>query len=144
MALLTAYYWSLSPIGLPSQPEWLDLEHTWITGLPVHFAVYYLGYVIALCVWHHRLTGISDSDWSTARQASIGVTAAVAIVVVAGFLQALVLREFPGVTWLVCASPCQRFQLGLWSIADGYRPRRWAAASRWASCSYLTADFVVP
>ena len=24
--LLTIYYWTLSPIGLPSQPEWLDLE----------------------------------------------------------------------------------------------------------------------
>ena len=32
--LLTIYYWTLSPIGLPSQPEWLDLERTWITGLP--------------------------------------------------------------------------------------------------------------
>lgn len=29
--VLTAYYWSLSPIGLPSHPEWLDLEHTWVT-----------------------------------------------------------------------------------------------------------------
>jgi hypothetical protein len=26
--VLTIYYWSLSPIGLPSSPDWLDLEHT--------------------------------------------------------------------------------------------------------------------
>lgn len=47
--LLTTYYWTLSPIGLPGQPEWLDLEHTWLTGLPVHFGIYWLGYVLA--VW---------------------------------------------------------------------------------------------
>jgi hypothetical protein len=28
--ILTVYYWTLSPIGLPSHPDWLDLEHTWI------------------------------------------------------------------------------------------------------------------
>jgi hypothetical protein len=32
--VLTVYYWTLSPVGLPSSPEWLDLEHTWVTGLP--------------------------------------------------------------------------------------------------------------
>src|SRR5215208_6685032 len=26
--VLTLYYWSLSPIGLPAHPDWLDLEHT--------------------------------------------------------------------------------------------------------------------
>jgi hypothetical protein len=26
--ILTVYYWSLSPIGLPSSPDWLDVEHT--------------------------------------------------------------------------------------------------------------------
>ena len=52
--LLTIYYWTLSPIGLPSQPEWLDLERTWITGLPVHLAVYYMGYLGALWLWARR------------------------------------------------------------------------------------------
>ena len=49
--ILTTYYWSLSPIGLPSHPEWLDLQHTWVTGPPVHFGVYYLGYLVALWLW---------------------------------------------------------------------------------------------
>jgi hypothetical protein len=30
--VLTIYYWSFSPIGFPSSPEWLDLEHTWVTA----------------------------------------------------------------------------------------------------------------
>ncbi|MDQ3823364.1 MAG: hypothetical protein M3321_09010, partial [Actinomycetota bacterium] len=52
--VLTVYYWTLSPIGLPSHPDWLDLEHTWITGVPVHFAVIYLGYLVALWIWRRR------------------------------------------------------------------------------------------
>lgn len=47
-AVLTVYYWSLSPVGLPSNPTWLDLEHTWATGVPIHFGVIYLGYLLAL------------------------------------------------------------------------------------------------
>lgn len=101
MALLTAYYWSLSPIGLPSQPEWLDLEHTWITGLPVHFAVYYLGYVIAVWLWRRRVVTAPEADRSTARRATVGVAVAVAVVLVAGLVQWLMLGGFPGVTWFV-------------------------------------------
>src|SRR5918997_5699296 len=52
--VLTIYYWTLSPIGLPSHATWLDLEHTWVTGLPVHFAVIYLGYLTALWLWRQR------------------------------------------------------------------------------------------
>src|SRR5437764_11355059 len=40
--VLTVYYWSLSPIGLPGHPEWLDLEHTWVPGVPIHFGVIFL------------------------------------------------------------------------------------------------------
>jgi hypothetical protein len=118
MLLLTVYYWSLSPIGLPSQPEWLDLEHTWITGLPVHFAVYYLGYVIALWLWRHHLASDLEPETSTARQATVGVGVAVAVVIVAGLLQALVLGEFPGVTWFVMRiAVASAFTLAWWSIA---------------------------
>jgi hypothetical protein len=53
-AVLTVYYWSLSPIGLPSHPNWLDLEHTWVTGVPIHFGVIYLGYLGALWLWRRR------------------------------------------------------------------------------------------
>jgi hypothetical protein len=52
--VLTVYYWSLSPIGLPCHPEWLDLEHTWVTGVPVHFGVIYLGYLGSLWLWRRR------------------------------------------------------------------------------------------
>ena len=52
--VLTIYYWTFSPIGLPSSPDWLDLEHTWLTGLPIHFGVIYLGYLSTLWLWRRR------------------------------------------------------------------------------------------
>jgi hypothetical protein len=101
--ILTVYYWSLSPIGLPSHPEWLDLEHTWVTGVPVHFGVIYLGYVVALWLWRRRPSTRPEPD----AEPSMGVDAVHAlaigagIVVVAGLLEALALGDFPGATWFV-------------------------------------------
>lgn len=64
--LLTTYYRVLSPIGLPGHGEWLDLERTWLTGLPVHFAIYYLGYLVAFRLWHQpRSTPIVQRTRST-------------------------------------------------------------------------------
>ena len=97
MIVLTVYYWTLSPIGLPSHPDWLDLEHTWITGVPVHFAVIYLGYLVALWLWRRRPV----DDAPAARDATAALAAGVAIVVVAGSLASLAVGDFPGVTWFV-------------------------------------------
>src|SRR5919202_2717096 len=84
--VLTVYYWSLSPIGLPSHPEWLDLEHTWVTGVPVHFGVIYLGYLTALWLWRRReRLRVQDGD-SPARLAGQALVVGLAIVVIGGAL----------------------------------------------------------
>ena len=103
MVLLTTYYWSLSPIGLPAQPEWLDLEHTWLTGIPVHFAVYYLGYVMALWLWRRRngLRRPAMRPTSLGGEAMLAVLIGAGVVAAAGLLQMLALGEFPGLTWFV-------------------------------------------
>jgi hypothetical protein len=95
--VLTVYYWTLSPIGLPSHPNWLDLEHTWITGVPVHFAVIYLGYLVALWLWRRRPV----EGGGPSRDALAALVAGVVIVVVAGGLASLAVGDFPGVTWFV-------------------------------------------
>lgn len=99
--LLTTYYWILSPIGLPGQPEWLDLEHTWITGLPVHFGVYYLGYVLALWLLNRSRRAPAGRE-APARPlggtVSLAVGLAAGVVVALGLLQAVVTWQFPGVT----------------------------------------------
>ena len=95
--VLTVYYWSLSPIGLPSHPEWLDLEHTWLTGIPIHFGVIFLGYLAALFLYRRRRA----ADLSASRLAWWALSASIAVVVVGGGLTSLVLWDFPGVTWFV-------------------------------------------
>jgi len=119
---LTLYYWSLSPIGLPSQPEWLDLEHTWVTGLPVHFAVYYLGYVIALWLWRRRLAAIDHragrSRLSLATEAVVALATAVVVVIVVEVVQTLAMGEFPGITWFVMRTAVAfPLTLAWWTIA---------------------------
>jgi len=58
--VLTIYYWTFSPIGLPSTPTWLDFEHTWVTGLPIHLVVIYVGYLLALWAWRRRRINVLD------------------------------------------------------------------------------------
>jgi hypothetical protein len=123
--LLTTYYWSLAPIGLPSHPEWLDLERTWITGLPVHFAVYYMGYLGAMWLWGRR--GMNETSGRSASRSLAGIGAAAIavsafIVILTGLAQTLLFREFPGLTWFVMriaiATP---FTLTWWLLAGSDR-----------------------
>lgn len=114
--VLTTYYWTLSPIGLPSHARWLDLEHTWITGIPVHFGVYYLGYLTALWLWRRRWTrGALDTPSS---QAWTAVAVGVGVVLFVGGLQTVLVGTFPGVTWFVMRSVVAIvFTLGWWALA---------------------------
>jgi hypothetical protein len=119
--VLTVYYWTLSPIGLPSHANWLDLEHTWLTGVPVHFAVIYLGYLTALWIWRRRPL----EDGAAARDALAALAAGVAIVVIAGLLTSLAVGDFPGVTWFVVRLLITVPFLLLWWTAAA---RDWPAA----------------
>jgi hypothetical protein len=119
--LLTAYYWTLSPIGLPAQPEWLDLERTWITGLPVHFGVYYLGYVLALWLWNRSRRTHAESEVparSLGRITILAVALAAVVVIALGLLQTWITRQFPGITWfIVRIAVSSPFVLAWWATA---------------------------
>ncbi|MDO6390677.1 hypothetical protein Q4E40_11115 [Pontibacter sp. BT731] len=101
--LLTTYYWILSPIGLPGHGEWLDLERTWLTGLPVHFGIYYLGYLVALWLWrkhkHAKHTGLQLKYFKEI--AIVALIMAAGIVVILGLVQTILKSEFPGATWFI-------------------------------------------
>jgi hypothetical protein len=102
--LLTTFYWTLSPIGLPAQPEWLDLEHTWITGLPIHFGVYYLGYLLSLWLRGRSRRTRAESEApakSLGPTVSLALALAAAIVIVLGLLQTWISGQFPGLTWFI-------------------------------------------
>ncbi len=96
--VLTIYYWSFSPIGVPSSPEWLDLEHTWVTGVPVHFGVIYLGYLVALWLWRRR-GEVSGDDSAVGETATAALGVSGAIVLFGGGVISLALGDFLGVTW---------------------------------------------
>ena len=123
MLVLTTYYWSLSPIGLPAAPEWLDLQHTWVTGPPVHFGVYYLGYLVTLWLWRRRGSAQRDTLAPGARagaqtDAVSALITASATVVLVGVAQTIALGEFPGVTWFVMRTVILvPFTLGWWALA---------------------------
>jgi hypothetical protein len=123
--VLTIYYWTFSPIGLPSHPSWLDLEHTWLTGLPVHFGVIYLGYVLGLWAWRRRGHSMSPANKGTATLALLVLVEALVIVIIAGLLATIALDDFPGFTWfLVRVLITVPFLLGLWSMLG----RDWVTA----------------
>ena len=118
MLVLTTYYWSLSPIGLPSSPEWLDLEHTWLTGPPVHFGVYYLGYLVALWLWRRRAAAGDAVRRDLASDVVRALVIGGGIVGLAGVAQTIALDEFPGVTWFVMRIVILvPFTLGWWALA---------------------------
>jgi hypothetical protein len=97
--ILTVYYWTFSPIGLPEDAEWLDLHHTWTTGVPIHFLVIYLGYLAALWIWNKSNVEVKEIEASTGANNALLWT--VPAVVVMGLLSSLVLGQFVGVTWFV-------------------------------------------
>ena len=120
--VLTVYYWTFSPIGLPSSPDWLDLEHTWITGVPIHFGVIYLGYLATLWLWQRRAVVV---DRPPGREALVVLVAGLAIVVLAGGVASLVLYDWPGVTYFLVRLLITVPFLLLWFALAG---RDWVAA----------------
>lgn len=98
--VLTVYYWSFSPVGLPDAPMWLDLQHTWITGVPIHFGVIYIGYLAALWFWRQA----GEDDFSVSSRLSLlsgPLLSSVLAVIASGLLSSFFLGEFVGVTWFV-------------------------------------------
>ncbi|MFN2526982.1 MAG: hypothetical protein ABR505_12090 [Actinomycetota bacterium] len=146
--VLTVYYWSLSPIGLPSSPEWLDLEHTWITGVPVHFGVIYLGYLVTLWIWRRRDQGVVANE-DPRRDAVLALVVSLAIVIIGGGVASLAVGDFPGVTWyLVRLLITIPFVLGWWGLVG--RDRLAAAtgglvlALIWATYSHFLGPVGLP
>jgi hypothetical protein len=87
-------------LGLPDDPEWLDLTHTWITGVPIHFAVIYIGYLVALWMW--RKSDAGDIDYVGARPlVNSALIAALIVVILSGLLGSWALGQFVGATWFV-------------------------------------------
>jgi hypothetical protein len=100
--ILEIYYQWLAPVGLPQEPEWLDFNHLWTTGVPAHYLAILGGYFIALWIWlRSETTEAGDTEGSRVVALYALATALVIIVLDGIITQAILLRDFPGITFFV-------------------------------------------
>ncbi|ESZ07392.1 hypothetical protein X737_34330 [Mesorhizobium sp. L48C026A00] len=78
--ILEIYYQWLAPVGLPQEPEWLDFNHLWVTGVPVHFLAIFGGYLMALWLWRRNHPVLQAERGETWRFAMYGLVTAIIIV----------------------------------------------------------------
>jgi hypothetical protein len=67
-------------------------------GTPIHFAVTYGGYLLALWAWRHRRVAAATR---AANSAAVGIRSFGLAIVVAGGAASLILGELPGFTWFL-------------------------------------------
>jgi hypothetical protein len=97
--ILEVYYQWLSPIGLPRETQWLDFDHLWTTGVPIHYAVIFAGYLTALWMWRRRPLVVPPSPH---RLGLFALVATVLVLLLDGLIvQGLILRQNPGLTFFV-------------------------------------------
>ena len=100
--VLEVYYQFLSPIGLPRESQWLPFDRLWVTGVPVHYAAIFFGYLLALWIWQRRHGLDRDVHPAPRRLGVFALLATVLVLVLSGLLtHGLILRENPGLTFFV-------------------------------------------
>jgi len=130
-AILEVYYEWLAPIGLPQEPQWLDDNHLWLTGVPVHYLAILTGYFIALWTWR-RANRQAESrprpgEGADARALAISsLLSSVIILVLSGLItHGLLLGEFPGITFFVQHLLIGFIFLFVWSAYVGMGGAGW-------------------
>jgi hypothetical protein len=100
-AILEIYYQWLAPVGLPQEPEWLDFNHLWVTGVPVHFLAILAGYFLALWLWHRNKVEATMLA-ETSGFAIFALVVVSSVILLDGIItQLILLGDFPGLTFFV-------------------------------------------
>lgn len=143
-AILEIYYEWLSPVGLPQEPEWLDFNHLWTTGVPAHYLAILAGYFMALWIWRRggpaelraerRQADVPvDEDRRQMAPAALAISSLVAtliILVLSGIItHAILLGEFPGITYFVQHLLTGFVFLFLWSAYVGMGGSGWVVGA---------------
>ena len=145
-AILEVYYEWLAPIGLPQEPQWLDDNHLWVTGVPVHYLAILTGYFIALWVWRRSSGGLErearrDDDRAD-RAAPLAISSLVAtavILLLSGIItHALLMGEFPGITYFVQHLLIGFVFLYLWSAYVGLGGAGWIVGAMMLALVWTT------
>jgi hypothetical protein len=137
--ILEVYYQWFAPVGLPQEPEWLDFSHLWITGVPAHYLAIYGGYVIAWWIWRRNAFPEVIGDRQTRSIAVFALVSAVAAVVIDLLLtQGLLLRHYPGLTFLVQHTLIAFVVLFAWTAYVGFDTRGWIVGSLMLALIWVT------
>jgi len=139
--VLTVYYQWLAPVGLPQEPEWLDFYHLWITGLPAHFLTILAGYFLALWLWRRNRPMAATAHgaaetWHFAVYSLLVAVIAVAIDLIV--TQLILLRDFPGVTFLVQHLLLAFVFVAAWTAYAGFSRAGWIVGSLMLSLVWVT------
>lgn len=152
-AILEVYYEWFAPVGLPQQPQWLDDNHLWWTGVPVHYLAILTGYLIALWIWRRsrrvsqegdrrsgedrRSAGSDRAGTSAATLAISSLVAAAVILVLSGIItHALLMGSFPGITYFVQHLLIGFVFLYLWSAYVGMAGAGWIVGAMMLSLTW--------
>lgn len=130
--VLEIYYQFFAPVGLPQEPEWLDFNHLWITGFPVHYLSILIGYLMARWVWLRGPRPEREPDETPPAGATAlgSLTAVVLILFLSGIItHGVLMGAFPGVTYFI-----QHLLVGfvfvyLWSAYVGMAGAGWAVGA---------------
>jgi hypothetical protein len=137
--ILEIYYQWLAPIGLPQEPEWLDFNHLWVTGVPAHYLAILAGYLLALWLWK-RNRPVEEVEWAeTANFALYALITAVIILVLDGLITQLVLlRDFPGITFFVQHLLIAFVFVAAWTAYAGFTTSSWIVGSLMLALVWVT------
>lgn len=145
--ILEIYYQWLAPVGLPQEPEWLDFNHLWTTGVPVHYLAIFTGYLMALWIWRRaqRVVAARADEAAESAPASPGTLAVAALVVtililvLSGLItHGLLLREFPGFTYFIQHLLTGFVFLYVWSAYVGAGRGGWLVGALMLSLTWTT------
>jgi hypothetical protein len=138
-AILEIYYQWFAPVGLPQEPEWLDFNHLWTTGVPAHYLAIFGGYLIALWAWRRSFAVEPVGDANARTLSLYSLVAAVIILVLDGIItQAVLLRDFPGITFFVQHLLIAFVFIYLWTAFVGVDRSGWIIGSLFLALVWIT------
>jgi hypothetical protein len=141
-AILEVYYQWFAPVGLPQEPEWLDINHVWITGTPAHYLAILTGYLTALWIW--RRNALPESFRTETSPRSIAsvvlVTCLLALLLDGALTFGIIRHEFPGITYFIQHLLVAFVVTFAWSAFVGFERLGWLIGAIGLSFIWLGYD----
>jgi hypothetical protein len=124
---------------LPQEPEWLDFNHLWVTGVPAHYLSILAGYLLALWLWRRNYPEPLPERAETGTFALYALVTAAIILAIDGVVtQLLLLRDFPGITFFVQHLLIGFVFVAAWTAYAGVGGASWIVGSLMLALVWVT------